>query len=323
MAGVPARLLQDLVSSSSNVGFVGICGHLLHLGQLLYPERSPRSIRHRALLASLAISQFRTIQEWYATVPGNPKLVAALERFPEIQGAIYWPYIHSRWPLARRLEAVATHYRSLDGQAKVLNCAVHTDVELSNLEEEYPGLRLVLDKAMWFVREGEVVLNLFVGNQRLFSVAFSLGSEDGKRVAYVGALQGSNVREVWPVYREITKALHRMRPRDLLLAALRLLCRQLGVSKIYAVSNSSRHHHGVYFGGCHAEKLLLNYDEVWTEHGGVRMDNGFFEISTTPVGRKMSEIPTRKRATYRRRYRMLDGLADDVARSCRQHETLN
>ena len=323
MVRAARRFLQDHVFSRPKVGLVGVFGRLLRLGQVLYPELSPPNIRHRALLASQAISEFRTIQAWYATLSDNPELAAALERFPEIQGAIYWPYIHSRWSVSKRLEVVASHYRCLDGRAKVLACAVHRDVELASLEREYRGLRLILDKARWFVREGEAVLNIFVGNERLFSLAFTLGAEGGKLVTYVGALQGSNVRENWPVYREITKSLHRMRPRDLLVATLRLLCQELRVSKIYAISNNFRHHQGAYFGDCKAEKLLLNYDEVWAEHGGVRLNNGFFEIPVAPVYREISELPTRKRALYRRRYRMMDGVVDDIARICRGQGTLN
>ena len=187
--------------------------------------------------------------------------------------------------------------------------------------EEYAGLRLVLDKAVWFLREGETVLNLFINDQRFYSIAFTLGVEEGQPVAFVGALQGSNSDFAPEVYREITHALHGVRPRDCLMVALKLLCGQLGVGRIWAVSGDFRQHNSPYFGSGHKGKVLVSYNEVWVEHGGLALDNGFFEISTDVRHKDLKEIPTRKRAAYRRRYVMLDRLALDIKSSCVFHET--
>ena len=65
--------------------------------------------------------------------------------------------------------------------------------------------------------------------------------------------------------------------------------------------------------------MLVEYNEVWLEHGGTELDNGFFEISAIYRRKGISEIPTRKRATYRRRYQMLDKLALDIKSSIDRH----
>ena len=180
-------------------------------------------------------------------------------------------------------------------------------------------MRLVLDKAIWFLREGEIVLNLFINDQRFYSIAFTLGTDAGQPIILVGALQGSNSEVAQEVYRDITHALHGMRPRDLLMVALKLLCRELGIQRIWAVSSDNRQHNSPYFGDSHKDKVLVAYNEVWLEHGGIALDNGFFEIPAVVKYRDMSEIPSRKRATYRRRYEMLDKLELDIQSSCAQH----
>jgi uncharacterized protein len=308
------------IPSFSKIGLIDVLARLFRLGKILYPERRASDFKHRAALLGLGISRFRDIQAWYG-IADNPHLALALSRFPDMHGAIYWPYIHHAWPRERRLRTIDSHYRLLEGRACLLAASILGEVELLSLDAEYPGLRVTLDKAIWFLREGEVVLNLFLRDQRIYSIAFSLGNEDGALVAYVGALQGSNVEGALATYREITRALHAMRPRDFIVMTLQFLCKELGVAKIYAISGAARQHNSPYFGDSHKHKVLANYDEVWIEHGGRLLDSGFFEIPTAVRYREMSEIPTRKRSTYRKRYQMLDRVTLDLAGACIRHES--
>jgi uncharacterized protein VirK/YbjX len=232
---------------------------------------------------------------------------------------IYWPYINHTWPMKRRLAAIDQHYRMLGGPAAIIAHSTFENVELARLDDEYAGLRLVLDKTEWFLREGEIVLNLFVNDQRLYSIAFTLGIDEGQQLVLVGALQGSNSETALGVYRDLTHALYGMRPRDFLMVALKLLCGELGIHRIWAVSSDNRQHNSPYFGDSHKEKVMAAYDEVWLEHGGKVLDNGFFDIPAIARRKDMSKIPTRKRATYRRRYQMLDKLVLDIKSRCATH----
>lgn len=63
----------------------------------------------------------------------------------------------------------------------------------------------------------------------------------------------------------------------------------------------------------------MPYNKVWTEHGGVGLDNGFYEIQTGVRYKDTGEIPTRKRAAYRRRYEMLDKREVDIKSSCAEY----
>lgn len=287
----------------------------------MHPSFSLNSFKHHAALMSQVLLHLPTIRKWF-DISDNPTLILALKRFTLISGAIYWPYINHTWAMNRKLATIDQHFRMLGGSAAVISHASFDEVELARFDEEYAGLRVVLDKASWFLREGEIVLNLFVNDQRFYSIAFTLGVEDGQPLIYVGALQGSNVDTAQDIYRNITHALHGMRPRDLLMVALKLFCGELGVNRIWAISSDKRQHNSPYFGKSHKDKVLVAYDEVWQEHGGIALDNGFFEIPVTVIQKDMSEIPTRKRATYRRRYLMLDKLALDIKSSCARYESL-
>jgi uncharacterized protein VirK/YbjX len=280
----------------------------------MHPDLSLIDFKHRVILLGRALVFLPDIRKWFG-ISDNPLLTQALMRFPLMNSAIYWPYINHTWSMQRKLAIIDQHFRMLGGTAKILAKATFEEVELARLEE-YAGLRLVLDKAMWFLREGEIVLNLFINDQRIYSIAFTLGMDGGQPLVLVGALQGSNSELAPEVYREITHKLHGIRPRDLLMVTLKLLCGELGINRIWAVSNEFRQHNSPYFGNSHKYKVLASYNEVWAEHGGVELDNGFFEIPATVRHKDMSEIPTRKRAAYRRRYDMLNKLALDIQSSC-------
>jgi len=300
------------------IGVIDILSRVHRLGRAMHPTLSANSLKHQVKLLGLAVAYLPEIRKWYE-ISDNPLLTLALKRFPLISGAMYWPYINHTWPVERRLSAIDQHFRMLGGPAAIIAHATFEEVELARFDENYAGLRLVLDKATWFLREGEIVLNLFVHDQRFYSIAFTLGVDAGQPLVFVGALQGSNSDAAQGIYRDITHALHGMRPRDFLMVALKLLCLELGISRIWAVTSDNRQHNSPYFGDTHKEKVLVAYNEVWLEHGGIELDNGFFEIPTKVRYKDMSEIPTRKRATYRRRYLMLDKLALDIKSSCAQY----
>ena len=301
------------------ISSIEILLRLFRLGRKMHPKATARDFKKRITILGTGIFHQQTIRAWYEIVD-NPELTAVLEKYPLMHGAIYWPYINHEWPIERRLKTIARHYRLLDRRAAILARAAREEVEVAKLEEHHPGLRLVLDKAIWFLREGEIVLNLFLHDRRLFSIGFTLNDEAGTLTAYVGVLQGSNLDDSLQVYREITHALHGMRPRDFLVAALKFLCRELGVTRILAVSDAARQHRSPYFGDSHKEKVLINYDEVWAEHGGTLLDNGFFDVPIAIKHREPGDIPSRKRAMYRRRYQMLEQVAVDTRATCDRHE---
>jgi uncharacterized protein VirK/YbjX len=178
-----------------------------------------------------------------------------------------------------------------------------------DLSDVRAGLRLVVDQPKWFMREGGLSLNLFVGCTRFYTLAFSFASHGNKIEAFIGAIQGRDLDGAPEEYRVLTKAAHGMRPRDFLIELFRILCRSAGVSTIFAVADQYRHHRHSYFAS-NKQKQLNNYDEIWRDRGGIQIDDLQFELPLTLPRRDSELIPTKKRAMYRRRYAMLDVAGD-------------
>lgn len=225
---------------------------------------------------------------------------------PESLGVLIWPYINSSWSVEKRVSTLLSHHQMVMRYPS-LNIGLDQAVTILRLDHIFPKLSVVMDRPKWFMREGELSLNLFLEGERIYSIAFCLVNEQSHRVAYVGGIQGRNIPEIMNLYHEMTKAMHGCRPRDFLIHVLFDFCNNYSTDLICAISEAYRHHHHHYFGASHKSANSSNYDEIWTERGGVLGEDGFFEFSPSQKVRKnIAEVSVKKRAMYKRRYELLD-----------------
>ncbi|MDG9874582.1 VirK/YbjX family protein [Pseudomonas juntendi] len=227
-------------------------------------------------------------------------------------GVVQWPYISQRWEAPQRLDAVASHFELVARHFPGLLLLGRDDsLALCDLGSYSPGCCLVLDRPIWFKREGELVLNLFQGDLRVASLAFTLCQGPAGIGLYIGAVQGIHKGidsdTSLAIYRDLTKDFEGLRPRSLLLEALKCLARTLGVARLYAVNDASRHHRHAYFGRDKGQELAANYDAIWQEHGASASEHAdFYSLPLAPAQRAEADIPAKKRAMYRRRQALLD-----------------
>jgi len=227
-------------------------------------------------------------------------------------GVVQWPYLSKCWEAPQRLAVVASHFEVLAGDFPALLLLGRDEsLTLCDLASHSPGCRLVLDRPIWFKREGELVLNLFQGDLRVASLAFTLCRSQGELCLFIGAVQGIHKgidsETSLAIYRDLTKDFEGLRPRSLVLEALKCLARALGVTHLYAVSDDCRHHRHAYFGSDKGQDLAANYDVIWQEHGASASNFAdFFSLPLAQAQRAEADIPAKKRAMYRRRQAMLD-----------------
>lgn len=246
---------------------------------------------------------------------GDTPFGRRLKTRPTILDAVIRPYQSTNWNTRTRLTKLRAHYEAMVRLRWLFDPHEQSEVVLCPLPGIDPRLRLVLDEAIWFKNEGPLVLSLFLGTDRIFSIAFALRDEEGCLVAHVGAVQGRNPKDlpdILDIYRELTRAAQGMRPRDLLIELFRTLCAQLSVSHILLVSDRYQQHRDPYFGRSR-EDVRTCYDSVWLERGAVRIDETMFELPVQATLRTPEQMPPRKRSLYRRRYDMLTGISDAMA----------
>lgn len=154
-------------------------------------------------------------------------------------------------------------------------------------------------------KEGLLVLKMTLGREDLYQMMFWLGYDKRNEPSlYIGAMQGPNMENARDVVKEITKRSHRYRTKNLILYMTQAVARSIGMKHIYAVSNSG------YYANNHLRldrKLKTDFGEFWAEAGGtVTGDERFYEIPLVETRKTEAEIPTRKRAVYRKRFAFQD-----------------
>ncbi|MNZ19243.1 hypothetical protein D3C78_362680 [compost metagenome] len=278
----------------------------------LQPGYSLRALNNKYKLATAMIRQWpdlRTFMQRMSGALGN-------ERFARLGvdciGVVQWPYISKCWDARERLDVVASHYEVVASHCPALLLLEREERQVvCDLSAYSNGCTLVLDRPMWFKREGELVINLFQADLRVASLAFTLCRTEGELCLFIGAVQGIHKgidsETSLNIYRVLTKDFEGLRPRSFLLEALKCLARTTGVARIYAVGDQCRHHRHPYFGVEKAQDLAANYDVIWQESGAetsVRED--FFAIPLAAARRNLEDIAPKKRAMYRRRNALLD-----------------
>jgi uncharacterized protein len=235
----------------------------------------------------------------------NATFVRLFNERPETIGVLIWPYQCASWDTKMRLGRLRAHCDCVAKLAAPFNIGPNERMVLADLSFIREGLRVVIDQPIWFLREGNLVINFFVDRVRMYSLAFSLHEDEGALTATIGSIQGRDLEDAAGEYRSLTKQAHGMRPRDFLFEVFCMVCSYLAIERVYAVTNEDRHHAHPYFGN-RVQKETADYNAIWEERGGIRKDNSFYLLNVTERRRNLEDVPQKKRGMYRKRYEMLD-----------------
>jgi uncharacterized protein VirK/YbjX len=170
------------------------------------------------------------------------------------------------------------------------------------------GLRLSCSRQE---KEGDLVIglvNLDTGAV-LFTLAFSITQwEIEPREIFIGGLQGNKLACDKELIIAITREMHGLRPKTLLLFALQELCTVWGVTRLRAVSDAMH----IYKHWQKRKQVVSSYDEWWVESDGVLAADGNFDLPATFIPREIATLKVNKRPVYKRRYQMLAGIAGQI-----------
>jgi len=172
------------------------------------------------------------------------------------------------------------------------------------LQELTDGTRVVLSLNDVSFHEGLWQVGLVgADGVRLYSIGF--GFTDAHTLL-MGNVQGPSLKnEGLDRIRDVTHAAHGMRPPHLLVHALRVLAAHWGATRLQGV-DPENHVKGRW--NLRDSRLRFDYRAFWAEHEGVRDAGGNWSLPLDTALRPLEEVPTKRRAMYRRRYAMLEAL---------------
>lgn len=311
MTAVP-RLFDQAIDpsemrlSENRLGRLHLLKQMLHAVSYPRPGAKKQSVRRVVTQFARCAYHLEAFRDRFGN-PDNPALQETLALRPSLMACVIHPYLNVDWQFDQKLDAISGHYKLLTGRLGILHLPPAASIILADLLD---ATQIRLHKSLFFDHEGELTVSLFKGDERLYSLTFMLGQIGAELVAYAGGLQGLRSPEAIEIYHSMTRGMHGLRPRDLLVTAFRLLCGSLGIARILAISDRKRICSNSYH--CPGDQIFLSYDSAWIECGGIPLDDAFFALSPRLTQRSAKDIPTRKRAQYRRRYAMVDAIEQQI-----------
>ncbi|WP_378954746.1 VirK/YbjX family protein [Pelosinus sp. sgz500959] len=179
---------------------------------------------------------------------------------------------------------------------------------------DYQGENLSLD--MHFCenhkKEGLMGIALQLGEKMIYQIIFWVApNKSGEMAIHIGTLQGSPGG--LDIARDLTRFFLGYRPKNLILQALRVLAEQMGIHRIYAVSNYG------FYANNHIRldrKLKTSLDEFWQETSGKDCgDPRFFELPVVESRKSLDEVQSKKRNLYRKRFAAIDEIDVEIKQS--------
>lgn len=296
----PTRYLSQQVSNKS---FAPIAGRLLQ-------RLSSSSVIDLIVSGFSIVRHWRLVLIFLRAAPGS-RLNAYYQARSEVLEFVHVSFIAANWDASQRVQTVVSHLETAAQIGGIVDGDIDAVEVAADLSFIGPDYRITLDQPRWLLREGQMAFSLWDGVDRIFSLSFSLSTQDGNRVAYIGGLQGrtqiAGEPDILERYRTFTKAAHGSRPRDFLVDTFRVFCKQIGVVRILAVSDAN------HSSSAHRSAPTLRYDDVWTERGGVPDVEGFYRLPVEPARRSAEDIPAKKRKLYQQRYDMLSRIEQEMA----------
>ncbi|UYP73522.1 VirK/YbjX family protein [Pantoea dispersa] len=225
------------------------------------------------------------------------------------------PYLRAGLSVAQRAQAILDHYQLMDKLANnqlrqlLLSPSGNLLARFTGKNEEQFALYCCSGH---YDREGEITLLLNYQDMTLASLSFSIIQEQQQRTLLIGGLQGPRKHISSDVIRDATKAAHGVFPKRLLMEAVFILAAQCGVQAITAVGDTTHVFRSLRYRHSKGDKFFASYSEFWLSLGGEMRGDELFTLPLSMARKDLEEIASKKRAEYRRRYALLDTLAQQV-----------
>jgi uncharacterized protein VirK/YbjX len=251
---------------------------------------------------------FRGSQRWASFLLEDGANRQMLRLQPRLLLKPQRPYLRKDASAEQRIRWLMDHYRWVRetwSAEFALGLYQARCLELANITVQGgASYQLVLRPTCKFDREGELLISLETAGLPLAVVSFSMVRNDVDWVASIGCLQGASPELGREAVKAATSDLHGLRPKQAVLLALYAFARGYDVERIVAVGNEGHIHMARR---ASRDKVVADYDGFWLEMGGEAAGDSF--VLPRRMGRKSGdEIPSRKRAQYRRRQALEDGM---------------
>ena len=301
--------------------------NFIELGKKIYDLKNPREAHRFAVFVArccLHPQRMSRLEKFFAQ---SELLTKVAQGYPFVYEQATRAFFYYKSTFEERAQLIEENMQFLSERFNedfMLKLYGDKKIELWHmpLDETLGEMNLVLCAESGQRKEGlaAVMFNL-PGEVPVYQILFWIARSGADWAMWIGAMQGPNVDDAKDLVKRITKKCHAYRTKNLILYAAQAVARSLGVKKIFAVTNEG------YYANNHVRrdrKLKTSFSDFWTEAGGVpTSDARFYELPLVETRKTFEEIPSHKRAQYRRRFALLDELDAAIATTLRGFKNAN
>jgi hypothetical protein len=286
---------------------------------LISGELTPGSIwcekSYRAKFCLRSLIAPRQTLRFFNAMAKNHYFSALLSAQKTLPSKIHRHYLHLGMSAAARVNAILSHYEfieNLNGHrlAQALISAKQTP--LMQLEGKNGEIYILsASTALGAEREGESTLWLHHSEgTQLAALTFCVTGAKNDRQIIIGGLQGAHRSVSHEVIKEATKACYGLFPKRILMETLWLLAAQHNIKSLYGVGNNGHVFRGLRYRFSKGKHFHASYNEFWESIGGEEYHRHLYSLPVSLPQKDISEIASKKRSEYRKRYALLDGLKE-------------
>ena len=252
----------------------------------------------------------------------HPCYKTLLLKQPRLPCRLHRPYLSSKWKRSKGVQAISYHYQTIYSLLGLSNFETHLHeglviTRLSGKGNENYILRFISTFALDREGESSIILES-PDNKMLCKLTFTLYEVNNQRHLLIGGLQGLKHIDANALTQAATKDLYGVFPKKIVYEALVAIARVINVDTIKSVSNKTHVYQALRYND-KKQYLHANYNSSWEMLGGILDQEGYFDLPSFSGRKDITEIPSKKRSEYRKRYELLDDIKNKSEFFMMQH----
>ncbi|MFP1918418.1 VirK/YbjX family protein [Lonsdalea quercina] len=245
-----------------------------------------------------------------------PCMQRLIKTHPCLPTKIHRPYLHVGLNAAERAKAICHHYTFVESLSSPrLHDAFLSETPF-RLAEFYGkgGEKFTIVSSVWrYDKEGETTLQIVMDETPLISLSFSIINVSGQPAIVIGGLQGQGKKTTRDLIKQATKACYGLFPKRMLIESLLTLAELAGIRSVLAVGDGSHVYQSRRYHRSKRSVMFCSYDEFWTSLDATQTHDNLYQLPLHIARKPLEEIPSNKRAQYKRRYQLFDDLHTQLA----------
>jgi len=283
--------------------------NLSELADLIYPKaKGMKKIKKKARFYFWAATNGKAINAM-TTLFADDNLKPILTNNPEILEKPLKPFLCVNWSNSERIKHITEHYQYINGIFGDNSKAVISSKGISILDfESLSGETYRVQLYRGASREGGLGIRLVNDkDQSVYALACNISGTTTKTM-HIGMLQGpaEAIENRHALIKELTKSLHGLRTKSLLVEMALMLARILGVSEVKAISNKGHIYQAIRYIGSKRKSVTFDYNGLWGEFEATEIDLYMFSLSVFTPRKDPLTLKKTKRKMYTKRYQWLD-----------------